>query len=136
MENILANVTTQINVLDKVTAQINAIDNRLERRFDKMEAKFDKLEGMFEAMFEAKFSNFKEEVKQHEVRLIWRVLFVVSGVLIFAISYFLLLRVTKDLILSSSQLELVPYIYTNCIQTGKEESSLHGRVFPHKEDFS
>ena len=36
----------------------------------------------------------------------------------------------------SSQWELVPYIYTNCIQTSKEESSLHGRVFLHKEDFS
>jgi len=104
--NLKADLTTQISALrsmvelkiDKVESKIDKADSKVESKIDKVESKIDTFQtemryslSELRAELDKKMLGHSMELKQHEVRLIWRVFFAVSVVLIFIISYLLIL---------------------------------------------
>lgn len=103
------------NVRTDFKAQLQAVEFKVEKGFDKIDARFDKLESNFESnfsklqsRFESKFNMVDSSIRElhttmkantadvlrqqteNENRLIWRLVFIVSHVLIFAIFYVLI----------------------------------------------
>ena len=95
----------QTNLTADLTTQISALRSMVELKVDKVESKIDKVESKIDTLqtemrhslselraeLDKKMLGHSIDFKKHEVRLIWRVFFAVSVVLIFIISYLLIL---------------------------------------------
>ena len=72
MHNIETNLTGRINALDhKINSKINALDAKIDSKFD-----------AFRSEMRTSLSELTAELKQQENRLVWRVFFAASVVLI------------------------------------------------------
>ena len=110
LDDLRKSVDTQIssfqtNLKADLTTQISALRSMVELKVDKVESKIDKVESKIDTFqtemrhslselrveLDNKMLGHSMDLKQHEVRLIWRVFFAVSVVLIFIISYLLIL---------------------------------------------
>jgi len=94
-----ADLTTQISALhSKVDSKIDTFQNEMRHNFDtfrnEMRHNFDTFRNEMRHNFSElraesnqQMLGFRAESKQHEVRLVWRVFFAVSVILIFTIPY-------------------------------------------------
>jgi len=84
--------------IDKLESKIDKVDSKVESKIDKLESKIDTFQNEMRhnlselrSELEKKMLGYSMESKRHEIRLIWRIVFTVSVVLIFIISYLLIL---------------------------------------------
>ena len=99
------------------TGQISALESKFDSKFDTFsreirhsmsDLKAELMLNMSEMKAESKqnMSDIMKEVHKHEVQLVWRMFFAVNGILIFTISYLLIIYSLQALWLWQSAVQL------------------------------